>query len=155
MLQSRLGKMYRWLDYGDLHAQNSSDCLVSMKPFGQWACIKIVVIKQRPRIHIVFRIAGFILGRVYGMYSPVCPSDDKFLPLCLLILIKLPDARKCTPTKKNLKIELCALLKLLSQQTDCTICELWQLSKNQKWKQSSDWYSQDDRTPIQYVAPFQ
>ena len=35
--------------------------------------------------------------------------------------------------------------------------QLWNnfLSENQKQKQLSDWYGWDDRTPIQYIAPFQ
>ena len=61
-------------------------------------------------------IPGFILGGIYGACCPFCPShDDKFLSRCLLILIEHPDTQKCTPAKKNLKIDLLALLKLLFQ----------------------------------------
>ena len=70
-------------------------------------------------------------------------------------LIEHPDTRKCSPTKKNYKIKLHALLKLSSQLANFTICELWQFFKNHKRKQSFDLYVWDDRTPIQYVIPFQ
>ena len=72
--------------------------------------------------------AGFILGWVYEARCPVCPFDEKFLPHCLLILIEHPNTQKCTPVKKNLKIQLHALLKLLSHYKNCTICEVRQSS---------------------------
>ena len=71
--------------------------------------------------HIITR---FILGWAYGVYFPISPSDEKFLPCCLLILIKCPDTLKCTPAKKNLKIELCTLLKLSSHHKHCTECKV-------------------------------
>ena len=71
---------------------------------------------------------GFILGNVYEACHPVCPSDEEFLSQSLLILIDLPNKKKCAPAKKNYKIELCALLKLSSQHTNCTVCELWKFS---------------------------
>ena len=108
------------------------------------------------RIWMVYCACQFILMRKYNFFGGtfrfnrvhsrrglggrphICPSDAKFPPPCLWFLVELPDTRKCTLPTKNLKIELCVLLKLSSQQTNCTVCELWQFSKNQKWKQSSD-----------------
>ena len=113
------------------------------------------------RINFIFpiqllsiKIYGFILGRVYGARCPICPSDDKILPCCLLILTELPNAEKYVLAKKKFKIELCSLLKFSSQQTNFIKCVLWQFSKSQKRKQSSDWYDLDDRTPVHYIAPF-
>ena len=48
-------------------------------------------------------ISGFILGGVYGAPHPVCHSDEKFPPSCLLILIELPDTQKCALAKEKFK----------------------------------------------------
>ena len=82
----------------------------------------------------------------------ICPSDHKFPPRCLLILIELPATQKFIPAKKKFQNWATLPAKTLVT-TNWTICELWQFSKIQKWKQSSDWYGQDDRTPIHYVPP--
>ena len=107
----------------------------------------------------------FILGGVYGLCYSLCHFDKKFPPRCLLILIKRPRHLKMHPCKEKLKNRAARHAKIpfipkksyyyvkyvnskLGPKTMKLAIGIIFSCKNQKQKQSSDWYSQDDGTPI-------
>ena len=65
---------------------------------------------------------GFVLGKLYGMHSFVYLLKTNFHPAAFWFWSSVPTPENVPPQRKILKIELCILLKISLQHTNCAIC---------------------------------